>query len=174
MVTPPRMIARTVVEPKQSASPTLLESFTFELQDQTSAEGSLYRWQLQDFIEEGKQLSDGWFLTVSVVLFGAMYHLHQYDSTFFTVQTGTGLKSQPQSAIKPPSNLRPSWRRRSDRWWPVKDGNPLQFIGQFAASGYVGYLFSDLDVPPLIAAYVHDIGEQDADTHYDQEAKRNT
>lgn len=166
------MISRAAAEPKPTAGPTLIAFCNFQLVDQTEAEGSLHRWRLQDFDVAGEQLSDRWFMTVAVKLAGELHHLHQHDYTFFTAQAGLGVTSQAQSAVKLPTPARPAWRKRSDRWGAVKDGKPLQFIGQFVAAGYAVYLFSDASQPPLLAAFVREIGEQDADAHCDQEAKR--
>jgi hypothetical protein len=166
------MISGIAVVPKPTASATVLTSFRFDLLDRNPVEGDLYRWEKRDFTFEQGTSTDGWFLTISVSFANASHHLHQHDSTFFTNRATGGLKAQLQSWIKPPDKSRPLWKRRSDRWWPVKDGSPLHFIGQFVAGGYAGYLFSDVAAVPLIAAYVDDLGTQDLEDHYDDEAKR--
>ena len=172
MIQPPTLIGRCNALPKASAVPKVLDALNITTADGHSVKVSLLRWEMTDFSIESTEPSNGWFLTIAMQVNEKTHHLHQYRSIFFTNINTCDLRPVSPSSVKAKGHPKPEWKRKSDRWWPAMHEQPLPFLGQFVASGYVCYLFSR-DINDLVAAYVDVLEVQDIEDHYDEEVRRN-
>jgi len=137
-----------------------------------TVEVSVLRWERCDFIIEGLDPSDGWFISFRISSPEGSQDLLQFRSSLFSPRHIPDLKRSSSKISQGDGIAAPKWHK-ADRFWPIIRGKKAEFIGQFYYDTTVSYLFAfRSNKDSTYIAGKDDISQQDAEEHYKDEENR--
>ena len=172
MLIPPTMVWGFRAKAKPGITPKAIEHASLPLLTGQGASIEIVSWRTCDFGIEGFDELEGSFMTIELSIRGELHQLVQHDSSFYTDRAGLDLRPVFECDLVEPTEVRPDWRRRSARSWPLLHGRPLSFVGQFQTASSVFYVFGDAAQQEPLAILRDELGIQDVEGHYDDEARR--